>query len=315
MTVITHTVTLKSARHFGRRVPPDALAKLLGMLPRAVRQSIRMAIEGRSTARGRKPVWLDAASDIRFVGHSGEDDTVLCFEAPPLGEAAEVLYGQTQLWPTKPDPGDTGFDLLGDVVKEVAAGNQDSERFDSGLLRRIGNFGRGLNGAFQTMAFAGHRYSESEPAVVDHAIIQTAQELFTSTPRAQRARIVGNLDMIRASTQAFALKLENGQEVRGVLVEGGIEQLAQFFQKRVLVLGKSVFRPSGRLLRIDAHEVSLAGQESTIWSRLPTPGSGRLEAGLLRKPQGPKSGAAAIIGRWPGEETDEDIRKTLEEIS
>jgi hypothetical protein len=315
MTAVPHTVTLRSNRHFGRRVPLGALAKLLAVLPAAVRQSILMAVQGRSSVRGRQPRWLDPASDIRFIGHSGKDETVLHFEAPPLGEAAEELYRQTELWPTRPDSGDTGFDLLSDVVSDVYAGNQDSDRFDSRLLRQIVRFGRGLNGAFQTIAFSGHRYSESQPAVVDHAIIQTAERLFTSTPSPQRVRVVGKLDMIRGSTQAFALKLEGGEEVQGVLTQGQIDQLAQFFQQTVLVLGQSVFRPSGRLLRIDAQEVSAAGSESTIWSRMPTPGSGRLDASVLRRPQRPSSGTGAIVGQWPGDETDDEIRQLLEEIS
>jgi len=35
----------------------------------------------------------------------------------------------------------------------------------------------------------------------------------------------------------------------------------------------------------------------------------------LRKPQGTRSGMAAIMGRWPGEETEEEIEAALEQIS
>ncbi len=35
----------------------------------------------------------------------------------------------------------------------------------------------------------------------------------------------------------------------------------------------------------------------------------------LHKRQGPRSGVAAIIGRWPGDETDEEIDKALAAIS
>ena len=53
----------------------------------------------------------------------------------------------------------------------------------------------------------------------------------------QRVRVVGTLDMLRASTQKFALRLDDGQEVRGVLVSGSIVDAAARMNSRALVLG------------------------------------------------------------------------------
>ena len=152
MNTTSQTVILTSKDHYGHKVPPKALGEVLHVLPDAVRFSIRMAFESRSRARGKRPSWLTAASDIRFVGHSGDDATILHFEAPCLGDAANSLYEQAELWPTRPDAGDTGFDLLGDVIADVAANNGDSERFDRPLLQEVERFGHGLRGWF-------HRWS------------------------------------------------------------------------------------------------------------------------------------------------------------
>ena len=106
------TITLKSDRHYGRHVPPLPFGYILRLTMLTVRQSIRMAFQGRSRARGKKPDWLAAASDIRFLKHTGNDETVLHFEAPLLGDAAKKLYEQTEFWYTKPKPSDTGCALL-----------------------------------------------------------------------------------------------------------------------------------------------------------------------------------------------------------
>ncbi len=314
MSMVSHTVRLKSEQHFGGRVPPGSFGEIMRVLPDTIRLSIRMAFAGRSMSRGRRHGWLDAASDIRFLGHSGDNDTLLHFEAPSLGEAAKTLYEQQEFWPGKPKASDTGFDLLGDVISDVSAGNQDSERFDSHLLRRFTRFQNGLNGTFQEMTIAGNRYT-SQPVTLTKAVIETAKQFVTKTPTPQQVRIVGSLDMIRASTRAFALKLDDGQDIHGVLMDGDIAQLGELLGQRVLVLGKSMFRPSGKILRVDADRVELAGEESAIWSKIPVPGKGRLEISELRQPQGPRSGIAAVIGKWPGNETDEEIREALEEMS
>lgn len=41
----------------------------------------------------------------------------------------------------------------------------------------------------------------------------------------------------------------------------------------------------------------------------------KLDLGALHQPQGPDSGFNAIIGKWPGDESEEEILALLEEMS
>jgi hypothetical protein len=314
MSTVTQTVTLKSDRHFGKKVPPHAFGDVLRLIPTAVKQSIRMAIEGRSKAKGKSPGWLSAATDIRFVDHGGKDDTILYFEAPRLGDAAHSLYQQKELWPSKPDPADSGFDVLGDVLSDIAANNPDSDRFDRPLLSQLGRFRPAFGRAFQEMAITGRRFPDQKPAIMNQEIITTARMLCTNTPQTKRVRVVGKLDMIRASTSAFALQLDDGQEVSGVLVsEAGV--LGHLYNRRVMILGRAVFRPSGRLLRIDAEEMSDAPDEGSFFSTVPTPTRKKLDVRQIVQEQQSKKGLSAIFGKWPGDETDEEIQQALRELS
>lgn len=315
MTATNQTITLRSAHHFGRRVPAQALGCVLEIIPDAVRQSVRMAIEGRSRARGKRPDWLRAAADIRFLGHDGTDETVLHFEAPTLGEAAPRLYAQQELWPTKPAPEDTGFDILSDVFTDVAAQNADSERFDRQLLDKIFGLRHVLNGPFSEMAIAGVRHSGLQSVVVTPSVVQMARSLYTNTPVPQQVRIAGKLDMLRASTQSFGVILDDGQEIRGVLTEGDIAQISPFLNRRVLVLGKAIYRPSGRLLRVDAEEVVEATGEERFFSSIPKPVRQKFDLRDTVREQQHKMGIAAVIGKWPGDESDEQIEQALKELS
>jgi hypothetical protein len=308
------TVTLSSNAHFGRKVPPRAFGELLCAIPEAVRYSIRMAFESRSRAKGKRPAWLSAASDVRFLDHAGDDQTILHFEVPMLGDAAREIYRQREMWPTRPEPNDTGFDLLGDVLKDVAANNSDSDRFDLPLLRELEGFRNGLNGAFQKLEFTGARYPRSRPAVLTPEVIQAARQLSRDTPRPQQARLAGQLDMVRNSTNSFAIKLKDGQEVRGVLTGGDISRVAESFGQNVLVLGKAIFRPSGRLLRIDADEVIPAGERDQFFSAVPKPKRSQYDLREVLREQHHKKGVSAIFGKWPGNETDEDIATALKEL-
>jgi len=311
----TRTITLTSAKHFGRKVPPRAFGEVLRTIPTLTRQSIRMAFEGRSQARGRKPGWLAAASDIRFVGHEGDDETRLFFEAPTFGEAAEELYSQQEIWPTRPAPRDTGFDALADVVLDVASGKRDSERFDRPLLKRVAELGRGLDRVFQGCLIEARGDRARQSARVDRQVIEQAESLTRAMPRPQQARIAGVLDMIRASTNTLAIRLETGEEVKGILTVGSVVDLHDLFQKPVTLLGRAVYRPSGALLRVDAVEVRQMQEEDEFFARIPEPTMRPLNMMEVQREQRGKGGVAVIIGRWPGDESDAEIDAALRELS
>ena len=118
--------------------------------------------------------------------------------------------------------------------------------------------------------------------------------------------------MVRHSTRSFGLVLDNGDEIRGVLIEGTFEVLQGYFGKDITVLGKAIYRPSGTLLRLDASEILPTAVGRRAFSKIPP---------SLAQPRAPerrltpsRSGVASFFGTWPGEETDRDLLEALEEI-
>ncbi len=310
-----YTVTLRSSEYCGRRTPAGALGEFLQQLTLAVAQSVRMCFIGSSDLRGRWPHWLTAASDLRLVAYTGEDETTLRLEAPWLGDAAPVFYRQREFWPSRPDERDTGLDLLADVISEVAANNADSEKFDAGLLRRLSTFRGLVQKFFPEIVITGRRYPAERPCILSESVVTTADELRAHTPPPRRVRVVGTLDMIRASTRAFAIKLESGQEIQGVFVGHDIEGLRRMWGERVLVVGKAIYRPSGQLLRIDADRVAAASGRDRLFSTIPQPIRRKFDLAQAVRKQVHKRGVAAIFGRWPGDESEEEVWRALEELS
>jgi hypothetical protein len=118
---------LETGPDYRQRISLDVCGPMMAHIPPLVTGSLRMAIEGASVAHGRPPAWLQRTSDIRFVGydHAG-DDTLIALQLPVIGESAEELYRQRELWDTRPDPCDTAFEVFRRVVDEVTAENVES---------------------------------------------------------------------------------------------------------------------------------------------------------------------------------------------
>lgn len=274
-----------------------------------------MAFRNRSSMRGRKPAWFKAASDIRFVGHEGDDQTDLLFEVPTFAESAEELYRQQELWPTKPAESDTGFEVFGDVLDDVSVDNRDSDRFDRPLLKHIVELRPLFDGElFREIEVGSERRRGGLLPRINPAVIGNAKNFYRTTPGPRRIKLYGTLDMIRASTQSFGLKLQNAEEAPGVLVGGDVCDLQGLLNQPVTVYGEAVYRPSGKLLRIDADEIVPATERDQFFSKVP---HGIPKSNIQRtiRDQAHKRGIAAIIGKWPGDETEDQIQEALRRLS
>lgn len=217
---------------------------------------------------------------------------------------------------SRPPAEDTGFDLLADVLMDIGRRNADSPAYDPPLLKRIAGMRRLFKQSpFREFGFTGRRFDAHAPARLAPETVESAKALLGKTPAPQRVRLVGQLDALVASTQQFSLLLDSGEKLIGVFSEEQMDCLRQLWPARVLVLGTAVYRASGKLLRIDAEAVKPGEHESAIFSRLPAPAHAKLDLSKLCKTQGPRSGMAAIMGQWPGDETDEEIAAALERLS
>ena len=209
----------------------------------------------------------------------------------------------------------TGLDLLMGVVRDIDTVQADSDVFDPQLLSQVAKFKHFFkDGPFTGFRIAVSTTDAQSDVVVTRTTIENSLRLCGRTPTPQRVRLVGNLDGLEASTQRFSLLLDSGERVTGVYLEDISDRLRPLWQKRVLVLGTSVFRASGNLLRVEAESIEDGSNASSLFSTPPIAGNSRLDSNRLRRPQGTRSGMSAIMGRWPSDETEEEIAQALERI-
>jgi hypothetical protein len=121
--------------------------------------------------------------------------------------------------------------------------------------------------------------------------------------------------MIRDSTQSFALQLDDGAQVGGAVLSGDMSPLPALFRKRVVVHGAAIYRPSGRLLRLDAERIEDGQGAPSFWSNVPGPLVGRQDLRQPARAEPQKSGVAAFFGQLPRDESDEEVFEALKELS
>ena len=142
----------------------------------------------------------------------------------------------------------------------------------------------------------------------------TTVEHNPETPEPARVRITGKLDMVEASTLAFELLLPAGERVRGVWKGNEFETLRSLANTDVVASGIAVFRSSGALLRLDTESLTPQRPADAIFALMPTPTGMKLDLKSLVREQKRQGGVAAMWGKIPAEETDEQFLASIAEM-
>lgn len=293
------------------RIDGALLRDLLDVVVDACQQVVRLTVEGRSTAQGKPPAWLERAATFEVVGvHEGS--TVLVVEAPSLAEAAPEHFGQADLFRTV-DAARSCVDLLEESVRDAVACRTDSDAYDDGLVKTFEGFSRVLRHGVQAVEIG-----DGPPVRIDEASVEAFGRLRRAIPPDQHVRLAGRLDVLRHSDRMFTLILESGAHVRGIVANDAIEllSLGALWGQEAVVIGVAKFRPSESILRIEAERIERAdARDLSLWGVEPRPVFGDLNERNLRQPQGPRSGVNAMFGRLAGPETDDEIIEALDQLS
>lgn len=294
----------------GKRVSGTLLRDLLDALVDGVQQAVRLRVEGRSTAQGRLPAWLEQAATFDVVDVR-EGSTELVIEAAPLIEAAPDRFRQTELF-TQIRVEDSCVDVFIESLNDAVTEQVDSDRFDDGLIGTFEQLGRVLRHEVESIEILNER-----PLRIEKESIEKFRRLRRAFPPDQRVVVAGKIDLLRHSDRVFTVVLEAGGVLRGVVTgdEVDLDELGRLWGQNAVVSGVAKFRPSGTVLRIEAEHVRPAGPADTaVWSQVPRPLLTDLDLRALHRPQGPRSGISAIFGQWPGDESEEEFLRTLDAI-
>lgn len=80
--------------------------------------------------------------------------------------------------------------------------------------------------------------------------------------------------------------------------------------------GEATFRPSGAVSQLIASHIQLATPANDVWEQAPRPRPRSMEEIKPRKPSPPGlSLIDRVFGKWPGDETSEELLAALERIS
>ena len=297
----------------GSKPKPQLIGPILEHLHGSLVDAVRMGFL--HSSRGRIPKLLSGAADVRFVGHEGDASaTLLHFEVPRFGDIASQLFRQRSLWDDGPQAEETAFELLGAALHDISIQQRDSNRYDSGVLKRITRYGRlfkrGVDSVEMPDTLAGRR------GRLTSEVVRAATELIAVTPEPRRVRVAGRIDVMAVTQSVLKIEVRPSElvTIRWESADSSIDSLHDLLNQVVVVEGIGIFRPSGSLLRIDADAIARAGSSDEFFRTIPLAKGIRDHAKLARLKPGEPSVYARLRGSLAGPESDEEFEAGLAEL-
>ena len=300
----------------GLTTPPGtisirALKNLVDTVIESSERGLRLAVQGESVKRGPIPVWLARSLDFTVTGLK-KGSTTLLLEAPPLGETAPEQIKQQDLWYSKPKAEDTALTLLSRSVNEAISGDLESNAYDKGVLDGLLSF-ESFFKTFGNKLEVQATGRPSESFSLGCSELERIRSLKAETPEPVAFVISGQFDMIQHSSRRFHLLLSNGQIIPGTIDPDilNVENMRDFWGKKVTIKGTVHFNPGRRVRLLEAQTIKLAEKGEEIFEKMPSPPSpiGLFDSDLQKMNVGP--GLKEIWGKWPGEESIEELLATL----
>ena len=310
----TREIRLEGPGAHGTSVNAALLRDLLDLVIGGTQRALRLRTQGRSVAQGAQLKWIVAATEMDIQLREGS--TVVAFEVPTLLEADPLEFRQSGLFP-EIDPSLTGIDYLASSIAAVSASDKQAQQYDTPFLEHLQGFGKVLSHGIEKITFSGSPASTGVSASLTRDTLERISGMQRSIAPPQEVMLAGKLDTIRASDRTFMISLPSSPEnVRGICESDLVETLRALWTRDVVVSGTAHYSSGGRVLRIETVSLREATvSDVALWGIRPEPLASVPVPDVFRVAQGPRSGLNAIIGQWPGDETDEAIEALLEATS
>lgn len=286
------------------------LAKIAEGIRRISEGALQIRLRGISLTKGRKKISLQNALKVTLTDIK-KGSTVLCLSTEPFEKTLESC--QTDIFGAEAQaelPAETPMSLFIKSFQHALTDDDPQELLDKPLLRELKSLKKAFLSEGETMLFSNQG---SMP------VLQLTQKDFTKIkgledeiPDPQSVVLNGVVELLQYSKLKVKIKTAEGI-VDGFLSDDlSSADIAKFWGKEVTITGTSYFKPRGKSV-IEIERVFEPGTGDAFFSKRPKSETVDLQIARQIREKG-SNPLANIMGKWPGDETDEEFEQLLKAL-
>jgi hypothetical protein len=305
-----YEIKIEHAQEANGAIDLERLTKIADGIRKVSEGALQIRLKGISLTRGRKKVSLQDALKVSLTGIK-EGSTILCLETEKFEKTLQSY--QTDIFRAEAQaelPNETPISLFIKTFQNALTDDDHQDLLDKPLLRELKNLKKAFFNEEETMIFSNQgSLPDLQLTQKDFKKIKVLED---EIPDPQHVVLNGVVELLQFSTLKVKIKTEEGI-VDGFLADDlSSEDIASFWGKEVTITGTSHFKPRGKSV-IEIERVFEPGEGDSYFSKRPKSETVemQLERQIREKGSNP---LAEIIGRWPGDETDEEFEQMLKAL-
>ncbi|MDM8566065.1 hypothetical protein QUF74_10480 [Candidatus Halobeggiatoa sp. HSG11] len=225
------------------------LQALLSVLIEGSKGALRLRTEGRSMVRGAPPQWIKSATTFSMAFK----DKQLQIGSPTLYESVPELFHENEKM-EELQPESTAIDYFQESLAAVLNNELEDSLYDKALLELL----QGFRHTFHQGADSINFFEEGGPEITLETI-KHFKDLADSIPPSRRVKMAGRLEQVRSNDRTFKLiTTPNNIIVKGITQPMTQKEVQALLGKEVLISGIAFYTASGKTLRIETDQISLA---------------------------------------------------------
>jgi hypothetical protein len=205
----------------------------------------------------------------------------------------------------------TPMALVIQTFRAALVEEEDKDYLDKPLLKTLLKFKKNFTNANEVIYLSNRSSVPAIAVTVDD--FNKIEDLEESIPEPNKVIINGKLDEMKYSKSKLVLVTEQGPVNAFSKDASSIYSIKDYFGKELTITGMAHYKPGGKLSFIEIQDFTEPAESDKLFSRVPHAMSVQQQIAFEVRSGKSKNPLKEITGKWPGEESLEDLLKLLDE--
>jgi len=205
----------------------------------------------------------------------------------------------------------TPMALVIQTFRSALIQEEDKDYLDKPLLKTLLKFKKNFISNNEIIYLSNRGSVPAIEVTIDD--FEKIEDLEESIPEPNKVIINGKLDEMKYSKSKLVLITEQGPVNAFSKDPSFIYSIKDYFGKDLTITGMAHYKPGGRLSFIEMQDFSEPGKSDSFFSKIPHAMSVQQQIAFELKSGKSRNPLNDLTGKWPGDESLDDLLKLLEE--
>lgn len=137
--------------------------------------------------------------------------------------------------------------------------------------------------------------------------MEKIEKIFKTIPAPEKTMVAGVIDEMKFSREQLILTTTENKKIVVTVAKTLFQEIKEFFGREFTISGMAYFKPGGSLSYVRMESFGRAGKSAQFFYRKPEKLTMQQQIALQLREGKKRNPIDDIIGKWPGQETDEEF--------